>query len=96
MTSDKDLVSNHVRKLIKQLTGKNSDDKLFMLACTIELLRRTQQIDPKNVRALVDFMSRVYDVPWKDSPFSITHRRSLAALRLQRNTAPRQRTLMIS
>ena len=74
MTSDKDLVSNHVRKLIKQLTGKNSDDKLFMLACTIELLRRTQQIDPKNVRALVDFMSRVYDVPWKDIPFSITHK----------------------
>ena len=74
MTSDKDLVSNHVRKLIKQLTGKSSDDKLFLLACTIELLRRAQQIDPKNVRALVDFMSRVYDVPWKDVPFSLTHK----------------------
>lgn len=74
MTSDKDLVSNHVRKLIKQLTGKNSYDKLFMLACTIELLRRAQQIDPKNVRALVDFMSRVYDVPWKDIPFSLTQK----------------------
>ena len=74
MTSDKNSVSNHVRKLIKQLIGKSSDDKLFMLACTIELLRRTQQIDPKNVRALVDFMSRVYDVPWKDIPFSITHK----------------------
>ena len=74
MTSDKDLVSNHVRKLIKQLAGKNSYDKLFMLACTIELLRRAQQIDPKNVRALVDFMSRVYDVPWKDIPFSLTQK----------------------
>jgi len=74
MTSDKDLVSNHVRKLIKQLNGKNSYDKLFMLACTIELLRRAQQIDPKNVRALVDFMSRVYDVPWKDIPFSLTQK----------------------
>ena len=74
MTSDKDLVSNHVRKLIKQLTGKSSYDKLFMLACTIELLRRAQQIDPKNVRALVDFMSRVYDVPWKDIPFSLTQK----------------------
>jgi hypothetical protein len=47
---------------------------LFLLACTIELLRRAQQIDPKNVRALVDFMSRVYDVPWKDVPFSLTHK----------------------
>jgi len=74
MTSNKDSVSNHVRKLIKQLTGKHSDDKLFMLACTIELLRRAQQIDPKNVRALVDFMSRVYDVPWKDIPFSLTQK----------------------
>jgi hypothetical protein len=45
-----------------------------MLACTIELLRRAQQIDPKNVRALVDFMSRVYDVPWKDIPFSVTQK----------------------
>lgn len=74
MNSDKDLVSNHVRKLIKQLTGKGSDDKLFLLACTIELLRRAQQIDLKNVRAIVDFMSRVYDVPWKDVPFSLTHK----------------------
>lgn len=74
MTSDKNSVSNHVQKLIKQLTGKNSYDKLFMLACTIELLRRAQQIDPKNVRALVDFMSRVYDVPWKDIPFSVTQK----------------------
>lgn len=74
MTSNKDSVSNHVRKLIKQLTGKYTDDKLFLLACTIELLRRAQQIDPKNVRALVDFMSRVYDVPWKDIPFSLTQK----------------------
>lgn len=74
MTSDKNLVSNHVRKLTKQLTSKYPDDKLFLLACTIELLRRAQQIDPKNVRALVDFMSRVYDVPWKDVPFSLTQK----------------------
>lgn len=74
MTSDKNSVSNHVRKLIKQLSGKDSHDKLFLVACAIELLRRAQQIDPKNIRALVDFMSRVSDVSWKAIPFSVTQK----------------------
>jgi hypothetical protein len=60
--------------LIKQLTGKSSHDKLFLVACAIELLRRAQQIDPKNIRALVDFMSRVSDVSWRSIPFSVTQR----------------------
>jgi hypothetical protein len=44
------------------------------VACAIELLRRAQQIDPKNIRALVDFMSRVADVSWSLIPFSVTQK----------------------
>lgn len=72
MTSNKDLVSHHVRKLIKQLSSKDSHDKLTLVACAVELLRRAQQIDPQNVRALVDFMARVTAVSWQSIPFSVT------------------------
>lgn len=73
MSSKNELISDHVRKFLTNLHTKTNHDKLFIGACTIELLRRAQQLDRSAVSAIVNFLSRVNDVPWADIPFSVTH-----------------------
>jgi hypothetical protein len=72
MSSKNDLISDHVQKFLTKLHTKTNQDKLFIGVCTIELLRRAQQIDRAAVNAIVSFLSRVNDVPWGDIPFSVT------------------------
>lgn len=72
MSSKNELVSDHVKTFLTRLQTKTHQDKLFIGACTIELLRRAQQLDREAARSIVSFISRVYDVPWHDIPFSIT------------------------
>lgn len=72
MSSKNELISDHVQKFLTKLHTKTNQDKLFIGACTIELLRRAQQMDRAAVSAIVSFLSRVNDVPWADIPFSVT------------------------
>lgn len=72
MSSKNELISDHVQKFLTKLHTKTNQDKLFIGACTIELLRRAQQMDRSAVNAIVSFLSRVNDVPWADIPFSVT------------------------
>lgn len=72
MSSKSELISDHVRKFLTRLNTKTNQDKLFLSACTIELLRKAQQLDKSAVPAIVSFLARVNDVPWGDIPFSVT------------------------
>ena len=72
MSSKRDLISDHVRKFLTRLNTKTHQDKLFIGACTVELLRKAQQLDKSVVPAIVSFLARVNDVPWGDIPFSVT------------------------
>lgn len=72
MTTNKDLVSNHVRTLIKNIQTEELQKKVFVVAAAIELLRRVQQLDKNGLQALVHFYSRVTDVPWEKIQFSFT------------------------
>lgn len=72
MSSKNELISEHVHKFLTKLHTKTNHDKLFIGACTIELLRRAQQLDRAATSAIVSFISRVHDVPWSDIPFSVT------------------------
>lgn len=72
MSSKNELISDHVQKFLTKLHTKTNQDKLFIGACTLELLRRAQQMDRAATSAIVSFISRVHDVPWADIPFSVT------------------------
>jgi hypothetical protein len=67
----KEAVSEHIRTLTKNINAP-AKDKLFLAACTIELLRRAQQADKHASQAIVNFLSRVADVPWGKISFSLT------------------------
>lgn len=67
----KDSVSEHVESLVKNIKASDKD-KLFLVACTVELMRRAQQIDPRASQAIVNFLSRVTDVKWGSISFSMT------------------------
>jgi len=72
MTTNKDLISDHVRSLIKNIHTDNLQKKVFVIAAAIELLRRAQLLDKQAVHALVNFYSKVSDVPWERIQFSFT------------------------
>jgi len=72
MTSNKDLVSDHVRTLIKSIHTEDLQKKVFVIAAAVELLRRVKLLDKHGVAALVNFYSKVADVPWEKIQFSFT------------------------
>lgn len=72
MTPNKDLVSDHVRTLIKSIHTEDLQKKVFDIAAAIELLRRVKLLDKNGVTALVNFYSKVADVPWEKIQFSFT------------------------
>lgn len=72
MTSNKDLVSEQISKLVKSIHTDNSHKKLMPIAAAIELLRILQQVDRKAVAELAGFYARVSDVPWEKLQFSFT------------------------
>lgn len=73
MTPNKDLVSDHVRTLIKSIHTEDHQKKVFVIAAAVELLRRVKLLDKNGVAALVNFYSKVADVPWEKIQFSFTH-----------------------
>lgn len=72
MTTNKDLISDHVRSLIKSIRTEDLQKKVFVIAAAIELLRRAQQLDKTAAQSLVNFYSKVSDIPWEKIQFSFT------------------------
>lgn len=65
-------LSDHIRALAAAIHTDNPKDKLFLVSAALELLRRAQQIDKTAPLAIVNFIARVTDVPWKEVGFSFT------------------------
>lgn len=72
MTPNKDLVSDHVRTLIKSIHTDDLQKKVFVIAAAVELLRRVKLLDKNGIAALVNFYSKVDDVAWEKIQFSFT------------------------
>lgn len=72
MTTGKDLVSNHISKLVKNIHTDNPHKKITPVSAALELLRILQQLDGRAVHELAGFYARVADVPWGQVQFSFT------------------------
>ncbi|NDD52366.1 hypothetical protein EBZ39_00540 [bacterium] len=72
MTTQKDLVSEHVKTLIKSLSTENPRKTAFAISAAVELLRRVQELGGQSAHALANFYSKVADVPWEKISFSFT------------------------